>query len=120
MGSPRIRPTIIEYFLGNPDSPISITRVCNDTGFTYQQVQSAIYNIIRNGNLPGLVALNQGSLWQYGGADATDEHGSIEGPIVPEFDDTAWYYEIGRTVQGHPIVRTETDATLYVLRHLEG
>lgn len=119
MGSPRIRPMIINHFLANPGIPQSITQVCDATDLGYQQVQSAVYNVIRNENLPGLRCLAQGSLWQYDPEALPDpDQGSTQGAMASDGEPT-WYYEIGRSLEGHPIVRTEDDGTLYVLKHLE-
>ena len=115
------QPLVVKYILDHKGQEFTIQQVMGYTGFTDQQVRSAMYRLIDQGKLPGLSVLVQGSIWQYHPTEDVDpEHGSTQAPQNrPRRKAPATTYELVGMASGKVLVRPEGGTELYVLTPLE-
>ena len=114
------QPMVMKYCLDHKGQEFTIQQVMGYTGFSDQQVRSAMYRLVDSGKLPGLATLVQGQIWQYHPSEDVDpEQASIQAPVSRRQRRPAERYEFVGMASGKVLVRPEGGTELFVLTPLE-
>lgn len=110
MGSPKTRPAVIAHMAKSGGKPVTLEDLVKATGFTVNQIQSQMRNLIKDGQ--PITVLDKAQMWKWTGdaepkreRDTSDVSGLI-------------YEGVGRASSGAIIVRDE-QGTLFVLKEVQ-